>query len=186
MLYMFGFDRIGVVVGDLFFVDSEPLKGQESAEHGVRLELRLIERGPMKETIYSAYPIAVEQPVWRADFLESVDGRPGSFDRTHHHPVFTGWDPGDRVFVRELSADPLGWLAGKLADLDGVLAEAGFPVDTAGPDDAAELHRAAPEIVAATSRLLDRVRAGEVGNPPAGELPVSADGRPALVRSGWL
>jgi len=186
MLYMFGFDRIGVVVGDLFFVDPEPHKGQESAEHGVRLELRLIERGPLKGTIYSAYPIAVEDPVWRADFLESVDGRPGSFDRTHHHPAFTGWDPGNRVFVRELSADPLGWLADRLADLDGVLAEAGFPADTAGPDDAAELRRVAPEIVAATGGLLNRVRAGELGNPPAGELPVSADGRPVVVRTGWL
>src|SRR5882757_4297148 len=179
MLYMFGFDRIGVVVGDLFFVDPEPHKGQESAEHGVRLELRLIERGPLKGTIYSAYPIAVEDPVWRADFLESVDGRPGSFDRTHHHPAFTGWDPGNRVFVRELSADPLGWVADRLADLDGVLAEAGFPADTAGPDDAAEL-------LAATGGLLNRVRAGELGNPPAGELPVSADGRPVVVRTGWL
>jgi len=186
MLYMFGFDRIGVVVGDLFFVDPEPHKGQESAEHGVRLELRLIERGPLKGSIYSAYPIAVERPVWRADFLESVDGRPGSFDRTHHHPAFTGWNPCDRVFVRELSADPLGWLSGKLADLDGVLADAGFSADTAGPDDAAELRRAAPEIVSATGRLLDRVRAGELGNPPAGELPVSTDSGPALVRSGWL
>ncbi len=94
--------------------------------------------------------------------------------------------PGDRVFVRELSADPLGWPAGRLADLDGVLADAGFPADTAGPDDAAELRLAPPEIVAATGRLLYRVRAGELGSPPAGELPVSADGRPALVRSGWL
>ena len=127
-----------------------------------------------------------DQPVWRADFLESVDGKPGSFDRTHHHPVFGGWDPSDRVFVRELSADPLGWLAGKLADLDGLLVEAGFPADTAGPDDAAELRKAAPEIVDATRRLLDRVRAGELGNPPRAELTVSADGQPALVRAGWL
>ncbi|MFI9387442.1 hypothetical protein [Kutzneria sp. NPDC052558] len=186
MLYMYGFDRIGVVVGDLFFVDPEPIKGQEGAERGVRLELRLIASGPLKGTIYSAYPIAVEDPVWRVDLLESVEGRPGSFDRTHHHPAFTDWDPGHRVFVRELSADPLGWLADKLADLDGVLSEAGFPADTAGPDDAAELRRAAPEIVAATGRLLERVRAGELGRPPAGELPVSADGKPAVVRTGWL
>src|ERR1700754_1945234 len=135
MLYAFGFDKVGVVVGDLYFVDPEPLKGQDSAEHGVRLELRLIEQGPLVDSIYEAYPISIGRPVWRADFLESVDGTPGSFDRTHHHPVFTGWHPGDRVFVRELSADPLGWLARKLADLDGLLAEGGFPADTAGPDD---------------------------------------------------
>jgi hypothetical protein len=184
MLYVFGFDRVGVVVGDLYFVDPEPLKGQEGAEHGVRLELRLIERGELKDSIYAATPIAVDRPVWRADFLEAVDGRP--FDRTHHHPVFTGWDPGDRVFVRELSVDPLGWLGNRLADLDGLLAEAQFPAETAGPDDAAELRRAAPEIVDATRRLLDRVRAGELGNPPQPEQPIVVDGQQVLVRSGWL
>jgi hypothetical protein len=185
MLYVFGFERVGVVVGDLYFVDPAPGKGQEGAEHGVRLELRLLKRGPLKGSIYSAQPIEVREPVWRADFLESVDGEPGSFDRTHHHPVFRGWDPTKRVFVRELSADPLGWLAGKLADLDRLLAEAGFPADTAGPDDAADLRAAAPEIVDATRRLLEKVRAGELGKPPRVEVPV-ADGEPALVRSGWL
>lgn len=185
MLYVFGFDRVGVVVGDLYFVDPKPAKGQDSPEHGVRLELRLLERGALKGTIYSAQPIAVGQPMWRADFLESVDGKPGSFDRTHYHPVFSGWDPSRRVFIRELSADPLGWLAGRLADLDALLAEADFPADTAGPDDAAELRSAAPEIVDATRRLLDKVRAGELGNPPKAEV-AAADGQPALVRSGWL
>ncbi|MFC9294753.1 hypothetical protein ACFTWH_26450 [Streptomyces sp. NPDC057011] len=187
MLYMFAFDKVGIVVGDLYFVDPEPIKGQESPEHGVRLELRVVEQGTLVDSIYAAYPISVDRPVWRADFLESVDGRPGSFDRTHHHPVFTGWDPGDRVFVRELSADPLGWLGARLADLDGLLKTAGFPADTAGPTDAAELRRTAPEIVDATRRLLDRVRAGELGNPPEGEPPAPAEGQlQALVRSGWL
>jgi len=187
MLYMFAFDNVGVVVGDLYFVDPEPHKGQEGAEHGVRLELRTVEQGQLVDSIYAAYPIAVDRPVWRADFLESVDGTPGSFDRTHHHPVFTGWDPGKRVFVRELSADPLGWLADRLADLDGLLRAGGFPADTAGPNDAAELRRAAPEIVDATRRLLERVRTGELGNRPEGAAAAPAEGRPqALVRSGWL
>jgi hypothetical protein len=116
-----------------------------------------------------------------------VAGRPGSHDRTHHHPAFTGWNPSHRVYVRELSADPLGWLGGKLANLDGLLAEGGFPVGTAGPDDARELRTAAPEIVAATARLLDRVRSGELGNPPADAPGDGApDGGPVLVRSGWL
>jgi hypothetical protein len=192
MLYMFGFDRVAVLVGDLYFVDPEPIEGQQSPEHGVRLELRLLDRGPLRGTIYAAQPIEVGQPVWRADFLESVDGTPGSYDRTHHHPAFSGWDPGDRVFVRELSADPLGWLAGKLSDLNALLTEAGFPEDTAGPDEAAALRHAAPEIIEATGRLLDRVRAGELGNPPgdrtlalAGAQP-RADGEPVSVRSGWL
>ena len=89
MLYVFGFEKICVVLGDLYFVDPEPLKGQEGAEHGVRLELRVIVRGERKESIYAATPIAVDQPIWRADFLEAVGGKP--FDRTHHHPVPSRW-----------------------------------------------------------------------------------------------
>jgi hypothetical protein len=192
VLYVFGFERVGVVVGDLYFVDPKPAKGQEGAEHGVRLELRVLGRGQLKGSVYSAQPIEVGEPVWRADLLESVAGRSGSYDRTHHHPAFTGWDPSRRVFVRELSADPLRWLGGKLADLDGLLEAGGFPGDTAGPDDARELRAAAPEIVAATARLLDKVRSGELGNPPA-DAPSdgaagdgAADGGAVLVRSGWL
>ncbi len=189
MLYVFGFGRVGVVVGDLYFVDPNPIKGQEGAEHGVRLELRVLGRGEMKGSVYSAQPIEVSAPIWRADLLESVAGRPGSFDRTHHHPAFTGWNPGRRVFVKELSADPLGWLGGKLADLGALLDSAGFPAETAGPDDARDLREAAPEIVDATRRLLGKVRSGELGNPPPGDLAAGAtgaDGEPVLVRSGWL
>jgi hypothetical protein len=194
MLYAFGFERVGVVVGDLYFVDPRPANGQEGAEHGVRLELRVLRRGPLQGSIYSAQPIEVGQPVWRADLLESVAGPPGSFDRTHHHPAFTGWEPGRRVFVAELSADPLGWLAARLADLDGLLAAAGFPAEVAGPDDAASLRAAAPEIVDSTRRLLERVRSGELGRPPrnggpAGATPPGApDAAPdaASIRAGWL
>jgi hypothetical protein len=189
VLYAFGFERVGVVVGDLYFVDPSPGKGQEGPEHGVRVELRVLGRGALMGSVYSAQPIEVGVPIWRADLLESVAGQPGSFDRTHHHPRFTGWNPSHRVFVRELSADPLGWLGTQLADLDAILATGGFPADTAGPDDAESLRHTAPEIVDATRRLLGKVRSGELGNPPRSESPGAdgggADG-PALVRAGWL
>jgi hypothetical protein len=194
MLYAFGFERVGVVVGDLYFVNPRPAKGQEGAEHGVRLELRVLGRGELKGSIYSAQPIEVGQPVWRADLLESVDGPPGSFDRTHHHPAFTGWEPGRRVFVRELSADPLGWLGARLADLDGLLASAGFPAGVAGPDDARSLRDVAPEIVDVTRGLLEKVRSGELGQPPRDEATAgvtsAAAAAPAAgavsIRAGWL
>ena len=194
MLYVFGFERVGVVVGDLYFVDPNPMKGQEGAEHGVRLELRVLGRGELKGSVYSAQPIEVGPPVWRADLLESVAGQPGSFDRTHHHPAFTGWNPGRRVFVNELSADPLGWLAGQLADLDALLHTAGVPPTTAGPDDARDLREAVPEIVDAARRLLGKVRSGDLGNPPPEAAPANGtgangmgvDSNPVIVRSGWL
>ena len=187
MLYAFGFERVGVVLGDLYFVDPRPLKGQEGPEQGVRLELRVFTRDPLKGSVYSAQPISVGQPIWRVDLLESVAGQPGSFDRTHHHPAFAGWDPGPRRFVKELSADPLGWLGRKLADLPGVLKEAGTPPDIASDQDAAALREAAPQIVAAASRLLERVRAGELGRVPAAPAAAGApDGPAGSERAGWL
>jgi hypothetical protein len=179
MLQAFVFERVGVVVGDLYFVDPDPLPGQEGAEHGVRLELRVFDRGNLKGSIYSAIPIEVGRPIWRVDLLEAVDGKPGSFNRTHHHPKFNGWDPTRRQFLRELSSDPLGWLAAQLADLPAVLERAGVPPEVADPSDAASLRDIAPAIVGVTSMMLDKVRAGELGLPPADDAVDS-------IRNGWL
>jgi hypothetical protein len=181
MLQAFVFEKIGVVVGDLYFLDPNPGKGQEGAEHGVRLELRAFGRGELKGTIYSATPIEAGRPFWRVDLLESVDGEPGSYDRTHHHPAFSArtWDPRPREFLRELSSDPLGWLGEQLADLPGILKRAGAGDDVAGPSDEAGLREMAPAIVSVTKMMLDKVRAGELG-----KLPEDAD--PASIRAGWL
>ena len=73
MLYAFGFERIGVVASDLYFVDPNPGPGQEGPEQGVRVEVRHFERGALQGSIYSAQPIAVERAIWRADLLESVE-----------------------------------------------------------------------------------------------------------------
>ena len=180
MLYALAFDRIGVVAGDLYFVDPNPGAGQEGAEQGVRLEVRLVERPELRGSIYSAQPIHVEQPIWRADLLESVE-RPGSLDRAHHHPRFRGWEPGRRHFVPELTADPVGWVGRRLEDLDTLLDEAGVDRDAAGPTDAADLRAAAPDIVAAVERLLDGIREGRLARRPDDAAPP-----PALVRAGWL
>src|SRR5215472_16577156 len=91
MLYAFGFERVGVVAGDMYLVIPTPLPGQEGAERGVRVEVRLLERGELRGSPYSARPIEPGRPVWRADLLESADGPPGSLNRAHHHPAFRGW-----------------------------------------------------------------------------------------------
>jgi hypothetical protein len=104
VLYAFGFERVGVVVGDLYFVDPHPREGQEGAEHGVRLELRLFGRGELKGTIYSAQPIEVGQPIWRADLAASTapittPGSPagtragGSMPRNCPPTRWAGWVP---------------------------------------------------------------------------------------------
>jgi hypothetical protein len=178
MLYAFGFERYGVVVGDLYHLDPNPRKGQEGPERGVRLELRVLERGKLRGGIYSAQPIEVDQPVWRVDLLESVAGPPGSFDRTHHHPAFRGWEPGRRVFVEELSADPVGWLGARLSDLPGILEQAGVDKHDCDDADAEALRASVPEILDAVQRLLGKVHAGS--------LAVAPDEQAASVRTGWL
>ena len=178
MLQVFGFERIGVVVGDIYFIDPRPSPGEEGPEQGVRLEVRFLERGELKASIYSAQPIAVDRPIWRIDLLESVDN-PGTFDRTHHHPRFHGWNPTKRHFVPELTDDPLAWLEARLTDLKSVLDEAQIEADEVDAADVDAVREAAPEIVAAVSRMLDGVRAGRLGQPPA-------DGSEDMARAGWL
>jgi hypothetical protein len=179
LLYAFGFERIGVLVSDLYFVDPRPGPGQEGAERGVRLELRMLGQGELKGSIYSARPIEVGQPVWRADLLESVSGPPGSLDRAHHHPRFDGWNPGRRVFDENLSATPVEWVREQLSDLGALLERAGVSDGDSFAADVASVRGCVPEITAVVQRLLDRIKAGELATAPAG-------GEQDSVRISWL
>lgn len=168
MLYLFGFDRVGVVLGDLYFVDPEPGPGQEGPEHGVRLEVRLLEQGSTPDgTIYASRPITVGKPIWRADLLESVAGATGSFDRVHHHAAYRGWEPGGRSFDPGLSEDPVGWVGAALSNLPWLLKQAEMSPDDVGPDDERQLAAAVPEIKAALRRLIEQVQSGELAAGPA-------------------
>jgi len=178
VLYAFGFQRVGVVVGDLYFVDPQPAPGQ-GAERGVRLEVRMLEPGELKGSFYSARPIEVGAPVWRADLLEAADGPRGSLNRAHHHPAFTGWEPGRRVFDPSLSADPVRWVGKQLSDLDALLDRAGVSADETLRADGESLRECVPQIMATVQGLLDQVKAGELGVAPEGDQPDSA-------RIGWL
>lgn len=180
MLYAFCFEHVGVVVGDLYFVDPDPPPGQEGAERGVRLEVRLLERPPLPGSVYSAQPIAVAEPIWRVDLLERVDGPYGSFDRTHHHPSFRGWEPGHRVYDDGLSGDPIGWVGEQLADLETLVDRSTVDASALHPDDAAQLRATVPEILRTVRNMLQRVYDGELGQPPH---EVAASG---AIRNGWL
>ena len=179
VLYVFGFEQFAVVVGDLYFVDPNPHPGQEGAEHGVRLEVRLLRQGELKGSMYSARPIEVGQPVWRADLLEAVDGPPGSLNRAHHHPGFHGWEPGKRVFDENLSADPVGWVGEQLSDLEALAERAGVPAGAALVADAESVRGSVADIKAAVRVLLDKIKAGELAAAPDG-------GQLASARISWL
>lgn len=168
MLQLYAFSRIGVVLSDLYFLDPRPDPGQEGAERGVRLEVRMIAQGELSGSIYAARPIEVGAPVWRADLLEAASGPPGSLNRAHHHPAMDGWEPGRRVFDRALSADPVSWVGEQLSDLDSLLERAGVPADDALAADGRQLRAAVPDITRALRGLLDGVAAGELATAPAG------------------
>ncbi|MFI6684230.1 hypothetical protein [Streptomyces sp. NPDC050485] len=182
MLYAFGFERIGVVVSDLYFIDPDPLPGQETPERGVRLELRIFERGELTGSIYSARPITIGRPLWRVDLLQDANAAPNTFDRTHHHPDFDGWDPSPRVFVEDLSLDPLSWLTGKLGNVSSLLKDTNISPDEISASDADGLRTAAPEITDTVRRLLERVWSGELGRPTGN----TGSGAVTSMRESWL
>lgn len=178
MLWSVAFDRLGVVVGDLYFVDPNTDQGAGGAERGVRLELRTFERGAPRGSVYAAVPIAVERPLYRLDLLETVDSEPGSLNHAHHHPSFDGWEPGTRVFDEGLSADPVGWLEAQLSDVEAFLDGIGVDRSELGPGDVSALGDAAPLVVGAVAHLLEEVRAGRTAS--------ASTGGDDFVRQGWL
>jgi hypothetical protein len=180
MLHVFGFEKVGVAVGDLYFVDPQPGPGQEGAERGVRLEVRLVASPPTEGSVYAARPILVDRPIWRADLLESVTGGPGTWDRTHHHPKMRGWEPGTRQFDDAMSADPLRFVGEQLSNLKGLMDGAGVDLGEATDTDASELRDAVPEILDTVRTLLAHVREGRLAQEPDGIEPT------AVVRTGWL
>ncbi|MFI6642941.1 hypothetical protein [Streptomyces sp. NPDC050504] len=182
MLYAFAFERIGVVVSDLHFLDPDPLPGQETPESGVRLELRLFGRGELPGSVYSARPVEIGRPLWRVDLLQDAGAAPYTFDRTHHHPAFNGWEPGARVFVEELSSDPLVWLADKLGNVSALLKATGIAADEIPAADAEGLRTAAAEITDTVRRLLARVWSGDLARPVGDADPATATG----MRVSWL
>ena len=179
MLYAFGFERVGVVAGDMYLVIPAPLPGQEGAERGVRVEVRLLDRGELRGSPYSARPIEIGRPVWRADLLEAADGPPGSLNRAHHHPRFRGWEPGQRVFDERLTADPVAWVGEQLADLRALLDRAAVANGESFAADAERLRGCVPQITHAVRGMLEQIKAGELAVAPDGDQPESA-------RVSWL
>jgi hypothetical protein len=92
--------------------------------------------------------------IWRADlFVVLNDGGTPCF---HYHPEFRDGDVGDRFDEPELAADPRRWIEDALADLPGILEQAGFG-RLISSVDMDEHRRGMPAMMAAIDACLARV-----------------------------
>jgi hypothetical protein len=113
MLRAFLFTQVAVLVRHWFEIGL----ADGGMEHGVRLELRLLDSGPHRGTESAAQKIVIDRPVWRADLFDRLGETPGTFSAAHYHPTFDGSEPSARVFAAEINADPWGWALGQLCDV---------------------------------------------------------------------
>jgi hypothetical protein len=121
-------------------------------EHGARLELRMLEPQAHRGTESAAQRFVIDRPVWRADLFDRLDRPAGTFSAAHFHPRFNGNEPSDRVFLKELTADPWVWAAAQLSDLEAVADAAGLPADAVA-DDARDV-RGQVALIVDTARTL--------------------------------
>ncbi len=146
MHQVFVFEKVAVVVGPWWEPGPPP-------ERGARVELRFLSDEPHRGSESAAQRIVIDQPLFRADLFDQVDGPVGNLRAAHFHSGFDGVEPRDREWPERLRQDPTGWLTTQLSDLHEILAQAGAE---AGADDgawidadAAALRRACPAIGAA-------------------------------------
>jgi hypothetical protein len=146
MQHIVTLSHAAVVVRHWFEIDLD----DASMEHGARIELRELTPQPHRGSESAAQLITVDRPLWRADLFDRLTDEPGSFGVAHYHPEFSGNEPCERVFDSRLSASPWEWLHDQLARPGNGPGGQAWPL---GPDDAAELGRLAPDVVAVARRL---------------------------------
>jgi hypothetical protein len=148
VLYSFVHSRVAVLVRHWFEIGLT----DGVLEHGARLELRMLEPQAHRGTESAAQRFVIDRPVWRADLFDRLDRPAGTFSAAHFHPRFNGNEPSDRVFRKELTADPWGWTAAQLSDLEAVADAAGLPPDAVA-DDAQDV-REQVALIVDTARTL--------------------------------
>jgi hypothetical protein len=164
VLRVFCFGTLGVTVEDVFLIDPDPQNA--ARERGARVELRLLDPQPWRGSINASQKVVVDRAVLRADFLETVEGGPGSKDRMHYHPGMIDNEPGLRTFVEDLTADPIGWLGSLFADPLPLLEEAGVDdLETHRPS-ADALREGLDEVLTTVANVLEGVRAGDLAKVP--------------------
>jgi hypothetical protein len=130
MLQAFLFSRVAVVVRHWFEIGLK----DGVMEHGVRLELRLLEPQARRGTESAAQRFVLDRPMWRADLFDRLDGSAGTFAAAHYHPTFTGNEPCERVWDSALKEDPWHWALEQLADIGTLCEHNGVPRDTVAED----------------------------------------------------
>lgn len=156
MRVVFCFERLAVQVEDVDFLNPEIADRPDVRERGARIELRPVEAVDAPGgSIYSSQSVIAGLGLCRLDFLESA---PYAADRMHWHPAMVAGEPNGRTFDAELSADPVGWLRGRLKDGARFLHDAG--VEDTGPyaTDIAMMAELADDVVAQVERVLVRAR----------------------------
>ncbi len=153
MHQLFVFDKIAVVVGPWWEPGDPP-------ERGARVEVRFRADEPHRGSESAAQRIVVDEPLFRADLFDTLDGPVGNLRAAHFHRGFEGVEPMDREWPPALRADPTAWLAIELGDLPALLARSGVDLsDTPWlSSDADALRAAIPTIVAAVASTWAFVR----------------------------
>jgi hypothetical protein len=137
MLHAYIFGPIVITAGDWV------QRGVET-ESGARVEIRRVEY----ETVAGAAAgvaglrfLPVSEGIWRADLFRNQDGE----IVYHYHPHFEKGDVGQRFFDDQLTADPIGFVIDRLADLRALLIDSGAS-DLSDAVDYDEVGRTLPAI----------------------------------------
>jgi hypothetical protein len=147
VLHAFVYNEVAVLVRHWFEIG----RTDSHLEHGARIEVRLRAPHPERGTYAAAQVIAADQPLFRADLFDRVDGVPGGFEAAHFHPSFIGVEPCERTWADEVKKTPWNWLHSKLSDIPDIVATAGAKL--AEPDaERAGVAADAAVIVAAAQR----------------------------------
>jgi hypothetical protein len=154
MLQAFVFDHVAVLVGPWH----EPA---DPPERGARVEVRLLDGEARRGSPSAAQRVVVDQPLFRADLFDQVDGEPGNLLSAHFHPHFEGVEPCDRAWPEAVKQDPCGWLASELGDLRALLERGGIDLTSApwADDEAAAVRDALPVVLDAVERAWATARA---------------------------
>ncbi|MEV5705758.1 hypothetical protein [Actinoallomurus sp. NPDC052274] len=142
MLHAFVYNEIAILARHWFEVSVK----DSHLEHGARIELRLRSPQPHRGTESAAQKIVADQPLWRADLFDRIDGVRGGFEAAHFHPRFHDAEPCERHWADEVKAAPWDWLHDQLSDIAGVAAAAGVRLRDAA--DGEQVRADAPAIVA--------------------------------------